>query len=116
MYADPKQVIHYVQLMEARIREILDADGALSLKDLDIDGTELMKELHLKPGPLIGQILDYLLNLVLDDPTLNHKSLLLKQARVVSEYARRNPAAQGIKGSGHQFAAPSLEKVEKITV
>lgn len=82
MYADPKQVIHYVQLMEARIREILDADGALSLKDLDIDGTELMKELHLKPGPLIGQILDYLLNLVLDDPTLNHKSLLLKQARV----------------------------------
>ena len=90
MYSDPRQIIHYVQTMEGRIEEILEADAALSLRDLDIDGTQLIKELHLKPGPLIGQILDHLLQLVLEDPTLNSRPLLLQKARLFMAQKRPN--------------------------
>ena len=90
MYGDPRQIIHYVQTMKGRVEEILETDAALSLRDLDIDGTQLMNELHLKPGPLIGQILDHLLQLVLEDPTLNNRQLLLQEARLFLEQENRD--------------------------
>jgi tRNA nucleotidyltransferase (CCA-adding enzyme) len=63
-----------------RIRHILEIDNALKVTDLDIDGDVLMKELNLKPGPLVGEILNYLLEIVLDDPGLNKSALLIGKA------------------------------------
>jgi len=43
-----------------------------------------MEELGLVPGPEIGRILNALLEMVLDDPALNRKDLLLEKAREIS--------------------------------
>jgi tRNA nucleotidyltransferase (CCA-adding enzyme) len=57
------------------------AGAALSARDLAINGSDLMKELNLKPSRVIGQILERLVELVTDDPTANERARLLDAAR-----------------------------------
>ncbi len=52
----------------------------LSVKQLNIDGNDLISELKITPGPKIGAILDVLLAEVIDEPNLNKKEILLKRA------------------------------------
>jgi poly(A) polymerase/tRNA nucleotidyltransferase (CCA-adding enzyme) len=75
-----------------RIRRILEIDSALKVTDLYIDGNILMKELKIKPGPVIGEILNYLLELVLDDPQLNDPAVLLEKA--LEYYQKKESYAQ----------------------
>jgi tRNA nucleotidyltransferase (CCA-adding enzyme) len=42
-----------------------------------------MKELGLSPGPIIGRVLDALLEEVLADPKLNVRETLLERARAL---------------------------------
>jgi putative nucleotidyltransferase with HDIG domain len=53
----------------------------VSVKNLKIDGNDLIKELNLKPSPKIGAILEVLLAHVIEDPTLNEYKILLQQAK-----------------------------------
>ncbi|MFA6047475.1 MAG: HD domain-containing protein [Parcubacteria group bacterium] len=53
----------------------------ISVKQLKINGNDLMNELKLAPGPKIGAILDVLLAEVIDNPALNDKKQLLKRAK-----------------------------------
>jgi len=57
----------------------------LSVKMLKINGDDLMRELKLQPGPILGAILDVLLSEVIDDPAKNNESVLLKRARELSK-------------------------------
>ena len=58
------------------------ADGApLTLRDLAVDGDDLISGLGLKPGPQIGALLERLLGSVIDDPARNTRDQLLTQAR-----------------------------------
>ncbi len=52
----------------------------ISVKQLKINGNDLMTELKMKPGPKIGAILNVLLAEVVDKPKLNTKKLLIKRA------------------------------------
>jgi hypothetical protein len=53
----------------------------ISVKMLKINGSDLMEVLKEKPGPKIGQILDALLGLVLDDPKKNNQKYLETEAK-----------------------------------
>jgi putative nucleotidyltransferase with HDIG domain len=44
---------------------------AFSVKDLAIDGNDVIRLLNVKPGPVVGKVLNDLLQLVLDEPSLN---------------------------------------------
>jgi poly(A) polymerase/tRNA nucleotidyltransferase (CCA-adding enzyme) len=66
---------------ERRILQVLEGEKALGLKDLAVDGGDLMEHLTLEPGPRIGVILGFLLETVLEDPQLNRRELLLEIAR-----------------------------------
>jgi tRNA nucleotidyltransferase (CCA-adding enzyme) len=65
----------------AEARRVLDAREPLAIGDLAIGGKAILGELQLKPGPVVGQILELLLTLVLDDPALNQREVLLERAR-----------------------------------
>ena len=60
-----------------RIASIVEADNALTVPDLEIDGNEIMGYFKLPPSPVIGRMLEYMLDKVLDDPALNTKESLL---------------------------------------
>jgi len=46
-----------------------------------VTGADLMRELALAPGPLLGRLLAMLLDRVLDDPALNAREQLIQLAR-----------------------------------
>ncbi len=72
--------LRHIDELEARAKELLASGAALSTRDLAISGHDLMKEFSLKPGPVIGRVLDGLLELVLESPELNNRESLLGEA------------------------------------
>jgi putative nucleotidyltransferase with HDIG domain len=67
--------------LRRRVAAEIAADVALELRDLAIDGDDLIAELGLEPGPTIGRILDELLEQVVADPALNDRPTLLVLAQ-----------------------------------
>lgn len=90
MNKDPRQILAYGEAMAARFQEILEEDSALTLRDLAIDGHGLMEGLQLKPGPLVGQVLHYLLERVWEDPSANRRETLLRLAESYLESLPEN--------------------------
>ncbi|MEO7110078.1 MAG: HD domain-containing protein [Polyangiaceae bacterium] len=71
--------------LKAHVAKVAAAGAALSTRDLKIDGKDLMRELSLKPGPILGKILTALLEDVLTDPAKNEPDLLLMRAREIAK-------------------------------
>jgi tRNA nucleotidyltransferase (CCA-adding enzyme) len=67
--------------LEAHVARVLAEGAALSTRDLKVNGRDLMSELGVKPGRIIGEILDALLDAVTTDPSLNEREPLLDLAR-----------------------------------
>lgn len=65
----------------SRIDKIIEEENAITVKDLKIDGNDLINEFNLRPSPLIGKILNYLLDLILDEPDLNNRNFLIEKTR-----------------------------------
>lgn len=57
----------------------------LSVKMLKVDGNDLMKHLKIKPGPMLGAILDVLLSEAIEYPEKNVKKILLARAKKLSK-------------------------------
>jgi tRNA nucleotidyltransferase (CCA-adding enzyme) len=68
----------YLRELQTRIDKIVAEENALHVKDLKVDGRDVMQTLSLPPGPRVGQILNDLLEKVLDDPGLNERDTLLR--------------------------------------
>lgn len=62
--------------------KILNEKQPLSVKDLDINGHDLM-EIGVSEGKEIGIILNKLLNIILDNPDLNRKDILIAKAKQI---------------------------------
>lgn len=76
---------HKIKEIEAKIRKDLDSGLPLSEKELEIMGSDLIRELGIQPGPAIGQLLRALLEEALADPSLNERGRLLERARALAE-------------------------------
>ncbi len=61
----------------ARVRAVLQAGRAFTVRQLAVNGRDLMEALRIPAGPKVGIILNELLQAVLDDPELNEKEKLL---------------------------------------
>lgn len=61
-------------------REICEAGDAVTVKDLAVNGRDLM-QLGIKPGPELGRILHELLEVVMEEPERNEKGLLTDYVR-----------------------------------
>ncbi len=62
-------------------REIIRDKNCLSIKDLKVNGGILIKEAGMKSGKELGDMLKYLLEQVLEEPSWNEKEKLLTMAR-----------------------------------
>ena len=68
-----------ITILQRRISEVRKQDMALKVTDLKVSGEDLMK-IGIKKGPKMGIILNELLDMVVEDPTLNRKDFLLEKA------------------------------------
>ena len=73
--------MYALEALWQRVQEEIDAANAFSLRDLKIDGNDLMRELGVPQGPEIGRILNALFERVTDDPKLNARETLLGLAK-----------------------------------
>jgi len=80
-YAHPKVNFQRIADLWARV---LAAGDALAVRDLAVDGRDLMRELGLPPGKALGQLLDELLERVTEEPARNAPATLLALAREIA--------------------------------
>lgn len=69
-----------LNLVRETYARVLEEEACLSLRDLAVDGRDLIKE-GIRPGKQIGEILSRLLQLVIDHPEYNTREYLLSQVR-----------------------------------
>jgi len=68
-------------LLADRVRAVREGDRAFTVRELAVDGADIMSHLGIGPGPKVGAILAALLQAVLDDPAQNDRERLLEIAR-----------------------------------
>lgn len=73
-----------LKLFKEKIEEQL-KPAPFSINDLVVDGNDVMKILNIKPGPVIGKILEQLFNEVDEDLSKNNKEYLEKRIRELGE-------------------------------
>lgn len=73
--------MYALEALWERVQEEIRAASAFSLRDLAIDGNDVMRELGIAPGPEVGRVLNELFERVTDDPKLNTREQLLELAR-----------------------------------
>lgn len=78
MGQDPSEV----DVFEAKVTAEIEKKSPFGVKDLAVNGNDLMEAFNLQEGPLIGRILNNLLEIVLDTPEFNTREKLLSEARV----------------------------------
>ena len=71
---------HDLDELRDRVRAQLEASVPLDLRQLAIDGDDLMTDLGIPAGPQLGRLLDALLERVVTDPGLNDRVTLLRLA------------------------------------
>ena len=69
--------------LQAHVARVLAEGAAMSTRDLRVNGHDLIKELGIAPGRIIGEILDALLEAVTSEPALNDRETLLTLAREI---------------------------------
>lgn len=82
----PDEALSKLNIMRDKTKFILESKAPMSTKDLAIDGGTLISELSLVPGKIIGDTLNHILQLVLNNPALNTKETLLSEAK---EYIKK---------------------------
>lgn len=65
-----------VERLKEEVQVILNEKQPLTVKDLKINGYDLI-DLGFKPGKQIGEILNDLLEMILENPSLNEKNGLI---------------------------------------
>lgn len=70
-----------IHTLKQRIQKVIDDENAITVKDLKINGHDIMNEFGISPGPAIGRILNELLEIVLDNPEANEREFLMDAAR-----------------------------------
>ncbi len=73
------------RLEEMKDRMVEQLNQPMDVRDLAIDGHDLMEELGLKPGKQIGEILNQLFEEVLENPELNNRETLLEKAKKLTD-------------------------------
>jgi len=82
----PQIRLEEIDRVEEITMTILESKVPLSIKELAVNGGDLMSEFSLKPGEEIGVMLKFLLDKVLDNPQFNSKEKLL--AIIYDEYIK----------------------------
>ncbi len=71
-----------VDSLEEKTKKIIKDKDPIYIKDLNITGEDLVRELNIEPGKIVGEILNHLLDVVLERPFLNEASELLKLSKL----------------------------------
>ena len=78
---DLSEEIDKLNELRARVAAEIEAEQALKVDDLAVSGRDVMHALDVAPGQLVGEVLQALLEVVLDDPSQNRRDILLRYVK-----------------------------------
>jgi tRNA nucleotidyltransferase (CCA-adding enzyme) len=81
MRSREEEVDSHVAWVRGELQRIIDGEAALKRADLEVNGKDVIRELGLEPGEQIGEVLQSLLEMVMDEPELNDRERLLELLR-----------------------------------
>lgn len=73
-----------LELFKNTIDDVVAQENAFKVTDLKIGGKDIMELLNIKPGPIIGQILNELFEAVIDERVINDRDALLELAKTLT--------------------------------
>jgi hypothetical protein len=79
----PKAIPYKLRHFKYMVEKV--SQDPISVKQLKINGKDLIEKLKIKPGPQIGAILEVLLAEVIEKSELNDKKVLLKKAQKLNQ-------------------------------
>jgi poly(A) polymerase/tRNA nucleotidyltransferase (CCA-adding enzyme) len=103
----PKAVPYKLRHFQFMVEKV--SHDPISVKQLKLNGNDLMKELDVEPGPKVGAILAVLLSNVIDDPALNEKEKLIELAK---ELAKSN--VEDLRKMAEEKIKKEQEKEEEL--
>jgi len=77
-----------INKIEEIFKDIKKNAPSLSLKDLEINGNDLI-DLGIPQGPEIRNILNKLLEIVLDNPSRNQRNILIRLAKEINKSQKK---------------------------
>ncbi|MDP2651478.1 MAG: HD domain-containing protein [bacterium] len=107
----PKEVPYRLRKYKSMIEEVL--RDPISVKQLAVNGEDIMKLTDTKGGPHVGFILEILLAEVLDDPTKNKKDYLETRVRELHALPHKELEKLG-KEAREKNAGEEEKEIEKI--
>jgi len=106
----PKEEPYRLRKFQSMIEEVM--RDPITVKMLKIDGNVIMKDLGIAPGPVIGNILNALLEEVLENPTLNTPEYLNKRAVEMSQMPEKELTELGKKAKESNEESDEAEIVK----
>jgi tRNA nucleotidyltransferase (CCA-adding enzyme) len=103
----PYRLRKYHAMIEEALRD------PISVSQLAIDGSYLMNDLKMKPGPRMGWILHALLEEVLDNPELNTIEKLTERVKDLGELEDKDLKTLGEKGKNKKEGA-NMREVQSL--
>lgn len=76
-----KEKKEHLETVQRLYEDVLKKKQCVSLKELSVSGSDLIRENGMQPGKEVGEVLSCLLDLVIEDPALNQKEILLERAK-----------------------------------
>jgi tRNA nucleotidyltransferase (CCA-adding enzyme) len=74
---DASADLQALEKLKVRVARVLEANEALSVRELAVDGRDVIAELAIRPSRRVGEILEWLLERVVEDPGNNQREVLI---------------------------------------
>jgi tRNA nucleotidyltransferase (CCA-adding enzyme) len=78
---DASDDVARLEALKARVASMMAQGVAMTVRELRVNGNDLMKALGNAPGPWLGRVLALLLDEVIENPELNDRDYLIGRAR-----------------------------------
>jgi hypothetical protein len=82
-----RRILDRYDMLVAAVDKEMSRKPAFSVKDIAINGHDVMNTLCIGPGPQVGMILNAVFEAVLDDPDLNNRDDLIRKVLSQAEIA-----------------------------
>ncbi len=91
---------------QARLREVYEKSSAHSLRDLKVNGKDIMEHFNIGASPAVGRVIKFLFDAVEEAPKLNSRTELLKLAKEYLEESNDGSAQADGSSPGTSEGSP----------
>ncbi|MFZ2718194.1 MAG: HD domain-containing protein [Candidatus Absconditicoccaceae bacterium] len=78
-----------VRELKTQLKKLNDKEGQFTIKNLVIDGNDIIRYFKMKPGPIIGELIQKTLNRLMDD--IKHRNKKEKILEFLRKYLKNKP-------------------------